>query len=563
MGLSLLLGYVGFAWHLRGQQPPYARIEILYRSLQLFVLEDGTVRDAPWPLNVARFLGPLTAAYTALQALLAVFGQQLAAVRLLRLKRHVVLCGLGANGEALARDFLRAGIPVVAVEKNEANIRAHGLREAGAIVRAGDACDPAELAAAGIARARYLVALTGDDGTNVEIALAAGRVPECRSAARESLAVLVHVVDADLCAMFQRHAIFTQAGDALDVRIINTYEATARALFLDALADWGPSGADDPRAPRLLIAGFGQMGQSVALQAARMLHPANGRRLQVAVFDRDLARCRDAFLGRYPAFPSVCDVEFVEADLQGRATLDDVVRRATEPGQAAAIVLALEQDSENASIALGLRARLGRAEVPVLVRLGREGGMAALLGGTEPAAGAARLRPFGMVAATCTRGVLIHEELDTLARTFHEQYAEARRREGRPATDPGLAPWERLTESYRLSNRLQADHIPFKLRAVGCRAVPAGTAGRVEEFAADDVERLARMEHARWAAERLLEGWVPGEGPQDPASRTSPHLVPWDRLPEPVREYDREIVRRIPRLLEAAGQWVCRRPAGP
>jgi hypothetical protein len=71
------------------------------------------------------------------------------------------------------------------------------------------------------------------------------------------------------------------------------------------------------------------------------------------------------------------------------------------------------------------------------------------------------------------------------------------------------------------------------------------------KFAADDIETMARMEHERWVAERLLEGYNPG--PRDVTRMTSPYLVPWGELEEGIRDYDREAVREIPGLLAAAG----------
>jgi hypothetical protein len=71
------------------------------------------------------------------------------------------------------------------------------------------------------------------------------------------------------------------------------------------------------------------------------------------------------------------------------------------------------------------------------------------------------------------------------------------------------------------------------------------------------VEMLAAMEHARWNAERFLAGWTYGEE-RDTAGRRSPYLVPWDALPEQIKEYDREAVRNIPALLALIGQKVYR-----
>ena len=68
---------------------------------------------------------------------------------------------------------------------------------------------------------------------------------------------------------------------------------------------------------------------------------------------------------------------------------------------------------------------------------------------------------------------------------------------------------------------------------------------------AAEIETMARMEHDRYVAERLLEGFTPG--PRSLEKKTSPYLVGWDELSEKIREIDRSAVRIIPKLLASAG----------
>ena len=52
------------------------------------------------------------------------------------------------------------------------------------------------------------------------------------------------------------------------------------------------------------------------------------------------------------------------------------------------------------------------------------------------------------------------------------------------------------------------------------------------------VERLAENAHDNWAAQRLAEGWTLGEQ-RDDATRKHPDLVPYERLPDGEKAYDR------------------------
>ena len=78
------------------------------------------------------------------------------------------------------------------------------------------------------------------------------------------------------------------------------------------------------------------------------------------------------------------------------------------------------------------------------------------------------------------------------------------------------------------------------------------------QFEPEEIEVLARAEHARWVSERLRHGWR--LGPQrDVTEKRSPYLVPWELLSEEVRDLDRDSVRAIPRLLRESGLSIVRR----
>jgi hypothetical protein len=140
--------------------------------------------------------------------------------------------------------------------------------------------------------------------------------------------------------------------------------------------------------------------------------------------------------------------------------------------------------------------------------------------------------------------------VEQLARAIH--YRHQRSQAGRKSpSDPSLAPWSDLDETLKASNRSQAADIIPKLRAIGCRTVPADAAG-LFAFTPDEVEQLAEREHERWVADRRAHGWISGAEP-DPVRRVTPFMVAYHELPEEIRELDREAVRSIPALLRGIG----------
>ena len=50
-----------------------------------------------------------------------------------------------------------------------------------------------------------------------------------------------------------------------------------------------------------------------------------------------------------------------------------------------------------------------------------------------------------------------------------------------------------------------------------------------------------------WNVERAFAGWTLGE--KDVERKVTPYLVPYDDLPENIKDYDRDTVRNLSRLL--------------
>ena len=67
-------------------------------------------------------------------------------------------------------------------------------------------------------------------------------------------------------------------------------------------------------------------------------------------------------------------------------------------------------------------------------------------------------------------------------------------------------------------------------------------------FNKEELEELSHLEHKRWMAERLLEGWTFGKTRND-YRKENPKLVLWEMLEKEIKEENRQIIRNIPILL--------------
>jgi len=87
------------------------------------------------------------------------------------LKEHVIVCGYGRFGRAVAEELIRDEVPMVVIESNPA--RQAEMDAGGALHVVGSALEDSVLDDAGIGAARAIVVATGSDADNVYITLSA------------------------------------------------------------------------------------------------------------------------------------------------------------------------------------------------------------------------------------------------------------------------------------------------------------------------------------------------------------------------------------------------------
>ena len=149
--------------------------------------------------------------------------------------------------------------------------------------------------------------------------------------------------------------------------------------------------------------------------------------------------------------------------------------------------------------------------------------------------------------------------IEKMAQSFHSHYVS----DSAHSLPENLRPWKNLPETYQTANKEQAEYAAEILRASGFDVRrSAGKSAAIKGFEGarwrSAVERMAELEHGRWNVERLRNGWRFGR-PRDNAQKVHDCLVPWENLPEPIREYDRNSIRAFPKILAAAGFEIFRK----
>lgn len=331
-------------------------------------------------------------------------------------------------------------------------------------------------------------------------------------------------------------------GGDVPVEQIDIPRSAARLL----LARWPLHVGFDPpfgQQVHLVIAGRTPLADALLVHALRLAHYSECQPVMTLIDDDPAAWERD-FAVAHPRAGSFSRPRFRRPE--------QVVSAADAPVSGVIVC------AKPATAALELGERLAR-------RIAAEQGVSPAIlldvDDAEPDGGLddwdGQLLPFSPRRLVLTPEVLLDGRGDELAQVIHAHYRDTSAAQGRdPDVEPASQPWDRLADSYRHANRHQADHLWAKLAVTDCRAVPEDL---VESFAfaPNEVERLAVIEHARWAADRYLDGWSYAPV-RDNVQKHHPQLIPYADLSRPMKDLDRFAVRLVPALLARSGRGLVR-----
>ncbi len=548
--LALGLGYVGFREHFRVTNEPATTWDLLYLTLQLFVMESGGERGLlSWQLQAARFLAPAVSVYTALQALALIFREHLQELMMRFVQHHVIICGLSLRGLWLAKAFRRQGHRVVVIDQSLDNENTDQFKEAGAMVVIGNPTFPDVMRTARIQRASLVIAIYEDSGINAEIAAVAEGLVSGRE--DDPLRCIVQIVDSHLFRLLRLRENEMWKDDSVRLEFFDMFEQGARLI----VSRYPPFPNDCKGISHVLIIGAGRMGESVLVHMARKwrhqdLEP--GKRMRVTIVDRSMDVRLKYLGGVYPLIEKMCDVRAITMDVTspefyaGGFLADDRDRE-----DLTSIYVCLDSDSLGMDTALSLLESTRGLDVPIVVRMRHQRGLALLINGS-PNTGSdfSRVKPFGLYDSIWSPELILGGVHEDLARALHQEHC----RSTTPARDreePSRLSWIDLDKETQEAFRHQSAQIINELQAIGYALEPMRNWDRDGcRFTSEQVEIMAKMRHDYLVGqyEHDRRAYFPrceliyGDGPVTPTR--------WDGRQERTKELYRESVRRFPHFLD-------------
>lgn len=401
----------------------------LYETFQIFAFNISHEELDKGLLWFAMIFAMILASTVAARGISFLFHDSSVRLLLLDAKGHVIICGLGRIGRQLIEDLLanEDRRRIVVLESDEDNQNLKWARENGVITIAGDATKRENLDDISVTRASEIFMVTGSDECNIEGAVEIrkilneqGRRSFWRKHHLPPLKCFVHVLDRDLALILREHTDSLEKlsdngqdgvqglqNSSWDVEVFNALERTARRLLEDIGTSHFNSSTMRPCAEsevaHIVILGFGEFGQTLALQLAELAHFENCKRLRLTLCDRDIHKTAEIFTARYVRFgpavgaipdwsfddeadswnsqkyrplkagqlanlpdgsPSdgieyVCNAQYVEyIEATDDAFVEQLVRAFERPGVKPAILVCFEDDRNNFALAERLKAKL-------------------------------------------------------------------------------------------------------------------------------------------------------------------------------------------------------------
>lgn len=526
--------------------------ELGYQVLMLLVLEgDWTVQLAlPWQLDVARFLSPLILVTSIIfvatrDAWVTVLNS------LLRFRaKHIVIAGLGEKSWQFIQSCRGHDYQIAVVELNPDNTYISRARAQGVNVIVGDVLEPDTLKKANLRSARHLVTFTGNDGTNVELAIKARDYLREFPDTGHQLRIHLHLDDTLVSERLESYDKFFIDSSYAEISFFSIHDSTARLLLTDYPPDLYAE-AFGQRNIHFALYEFNGLARHILIEATRICQFANGARLYFSIFTDNAEARQKELLDNYPALGELCHhIEFIQHQGSSLNLLYNIPERLLQ--HITYHVICGDSDANNLQWAIALRSVLisrTASNSPILVRMQQSSGLAQLLeshhGSPEIPDG---LYTFGMFEKVLHNQNILSDRMDQLARAIHEAY---RRRE--PAR---YKPWRLAGERARKASRLQADHLSVQLRHIRCDISPEPNPSF--GFQGDEVATLARMEHARWYVNKIYEGYKAGPERIE-AARVNPFAKRWTELTEDQQQENFEHVASYPELLSTELNWGIKR----
>ncbi|MGD9898959.1 MAG: RyR domain-containing protein [Calditrichaceae bacterium] len=532
-------------------------LDLAFQSMKIFGMEfvDEFASPLPVQLEIARWLAPLVVLYTAAKAIIYFVRREFRSLLIKFNNDHIIITSLNDKSRFLINDLLAKNEKVIVVASIDSPGKLDLIEKDGAILIEGSISDQRFLKNIAAHKARYMMFMEDDDEKNISSAISVYQFLE-KYGKDKIQTLFVHVAD-DLklnelkeLSFFEEFASGKNINEVCDIRIFSMNERTSRILFNKYSPDiFTPVHSSDAAQLHVALFGSNDLTQSMIIRLARLGRYANLKKLKITLFhegDRIVNKLKNSF----PALNQLIDLDLIDAPLD---MFDIEIFDKIHIGHPFSSAYILCKDDALSSYILNkLSKTKSENKIDVIIGLMNPDGILNKWY-TGRMLEKINLHKFNLIEESFTKNAIISEEIDKLAMIIHQDYLSKLKK--RDPAKLSHQDWAALPVDFKNQNREQADHLYVKLRAMNCEALLSGQEkGKSVSISNDSpfMELLAEMEHDRWQAHMLLNGWTYNKT-RDDQKKYHTDLVPYNQLSEEVKDWDRNAIANMPVLLSKLG----------
>lgn len=414
-------------------------------------------------------------------------------------------------------------------------------------VISGSIEDPSVLKITAINKAKHIVIATNNDSVNVRL-LRSIEHTLSRKKNKMNIEIWLQIEDFKSFETFKGYK-GEDSSMGTDVHIFSVFQRIA-ADTVDRFSPDRYADTTDGSQTEIAVLGLDTLGQWLVLEAAQMYHFANMKKLRVTVIDSEIENKVKGLLRICPLLKKVIEINSIEL-------LDFLQMNSPESfSEVSTCFIAWPMVEEIEYISRKMRQLFFNSrellDNPAIVLVN----ISSYLCSEIMKESLETLETIGITVSSPV-GISIknEEERDSLAMQVHNVYSNLSQKELE-------LEWSNMNDYFKDENRYAARHLPIKLRSLGLEAVPIDDpreAVDFKEILPRSEQLLAQLEHNRWLARKLVNGYIHGKKLERKLrDRLKIHvdIRPWEELSEKDREKDLVVLRNIENMLREIGKKI-------
>jgi hypothetical protein len=554
---SFLLGFWG--WNVQSSPEAIADyINNFFRTFQLITLNFPTdlQNDIPWQLQIARFMVPSITALATIDRIVGSITRPVRLFSITRAKDHIVICGddqlaTSALTELATGDSEKQ---IVIIDPSISESRKEVLESYNLTVIIEDPMELDFFKKVNICHASAIFMILKDDISNTNLAIEALKNNKNRSKIQSPLLVGVLIAEdnlayqLDLClddSTRNNNAKYHRlCPDRDGIRL----EMSRRAPVFGKIDKSLPS--------HILVVGLISNWQQCLMQ---LIIASQDQPYKKSVFTFLVSQEEEAeieeFLKTIPELNLIVEFRYMR---YGKYDLIDLAETNSEQKAYPKItlVVVLKEGGQAISTALALRSPknpFSLTNEPMLVFRDVEDRLLQQLTTNEMQdRNLQNIIAFGGVIRKESIERALSYENDKIAVLLHEQYmSNSQNRLG--DITAALREWAGLPENLRDANRVAANHFPLILEYMRLEIAPGDKPSAI--LTDEEMEKLSRIEHKRWIADRLDRGYRYGNI-RDDKKRLHPSIVDYDDLTDAEKQKDRDNIKALMAAVRQSGNCI-------